>query len=66
MPEANYRYYCLDAVGQLHDARWFHADDDEQAIAMISARHPDGKCEIWHGSRLVASISPSQRSGVAA
>ena len=66
MPDANYRYYCLDGAGRLHDASWFHADDDEQAIAMVSARQPDGKCEIWQGNRLVASISPSKRDGVAA
>jgi hypothetical protein len=57
MPTENYRYYCLDGAGRLHDAAWFHAENDADAIAQISARHPDAKCEIWQGKRLVASLS---------
>ena len=55
-----YRYYCLDGVGHLHSAEWFEAESDEKAIAHVTAKHPDGKCEIWQGSRLVASISPER------
>lgn len=32
------------------------------AIAQIVAKHPDSKCENWHGERLVAAVSPEQRS----
>jgi hypothetical protein len=55
-----YRYYCLDRTGRLHDTAWFHAETDGDAIAQISAKHPDSKCEIWQGKRLVASISPAR------
>lgn len=54
----NYRYYCLDAAGCLHEAEWFEAASDEDAVAQISEKHPRAKCEIWHGHRLVAAISP--------
>ena len=54
MPSENYRYYCLDGTGRLHDAAWFYAESDENAIKLIEARHPDSKCEIWLGKRLVA------------
>jgi len=62
MPAENYRYYCLDGAGHLHDAAWFAAESDEQAVEQIGARHPDSKCEIWQDSRLVATISPDRRS----
>ena len=58
MPSDNYRYYCLDGVGHLHSAEWFHAETDEDAIAQIEAKHPDGTCEIWQDERLVAKLSP--------
>ena len=58
MPPNNYRYYCLDGAGQLHGAEWFHAESDEDAVAQIEAKHPDGLCEIWQSKRLVAKISP--------
>lgn len=58
MATENYRYYCLDGAGRLHDAEWFCADSDADAIAQIFAAHPDDKCEIWHGTRLVAELAP--------
>lgn len=60
MPSVNYRYYRLDGVGHLEGAEWFEAENDENAIALVSSRHPDDKCEIWQGKRLVASISPNR------
>jgi len=60
VPSETYRYYCLDGVGHLQGADWFEADSDEEAIAHIEAKHPDAKCEIWQGQRLVASISPKR------
>jgi hypothetical protein len=62
MSSENYRYYCLDGAGQLHDTAWFVAESDADAIAQITAKHPDSKCEIWQGKRLVASLSPMRLS----
>jgi hypothetical protein len=59
---SNYRYYCLDSAGRLHDARWLQAESDDAAIGLVEERHPDSRCEIWHGRRLVASLSPKQQS----
>jgi hypothetical protein len=61
MPSENDRYYRLDGVGHLEGAEWFEAENDENAIAHISLKYPDDKCEIWKGQRLVASISPKRR-----
>ena len=58
MSQENYRYYCLDGAGHLHEAAWFAAEDDSDAIAQIEAEHPDATCEIWQGRRLVAKLSP--------
>ena len=58
MPSENYRYYCLDSTGRPHNAAWFYAETDEDAIKHIEAKHPDSKCEIWLGKRLVATLSP--------
>lgn len=60
MPPANYRYYCLDGFGHLHSAEWFGADSDEEAVSQIKAKHPDGKCEIWLGTRLVAKTDANR------
>ena len=62
MASENYRYYCLDGAGLLHEAAWFAADSDEDAVEQIEAKHPDSHCEIWQGKRLVASLSPKLRS----
>ena len=61
MPSGNYRFYRLDGAGHLHDASWFVAESDEDAVAKIEAEHPGSKCEIWQGKRLVAAIAPEQR-----
>ena len=60
MAQESYRYYCLDSTGHLHSADWFEAQSDEDAIAQIEAKHPDALCEIWHGQRLVARLSPKR------
>ena len=56
LPQANYRYFCLDAFGELHGAEWFYADDDDAAVAHVYAKHPDAKCEVWNEQRLVAKL----------
>ena len=63
MPEAHYRYYCLDGAGHLHEAEWIKAASDEDAIAKIEAMHPGSRCEIWEGNRLVAQIAPDRKTG---
>lgn len=60
MSSQSYRYYCLDKTGQLHSAAWLAADSDEDAIALIEARHPDSLCEIWKDHRLVAKLGPKR------
>jgi hypothetical protein len=59
MPPETYRYYCLDASGRLHDTQWFDAADDDDAVAHVREKHPDSKCEVWDGNRLVASVAPA-------
>ena len=60
--QENYRYYCLDDAGRLHEAEWFESESDEEAIAKIQAEHPDATCEIWQGNRLVATLTPRRLS----
>lgn len=54
----NYRYYCLDRSGRLHDAEWLDASSDQEAVAQVQVRYPEARCEIWQGHRLVAALSP--------
>jgi len=56
MPQDNYRYYCLDGAGQLHAAEYFYAENDEDAVAKVAAKHPDATWEVWQDRRLVASL----------
>lgn len=60
MLSERYRYYCLDHRGELHNVEWFNAADDAEAIALIQAKHPIDTCEIWHESRLLATLSPAR------
>ena len=62
MSSKNYRYYCLDRFGLLHGADWFHAENDEEAIAQIECKHPDELCEIWQDKRMVAKLPPRRLS----
>ena len=59
MPSDDYRYYHLDGDGRLHCAQWFSAESDEHAIGQVRVNHPNAKCEIWRGKRLIARLSPS-------
>ena len=59
MSSERYRYYCLDSAGNLHGTEWLEADGDEAAVAQVEARHPNDRCEIWQGKRLVAKLSPA-------
>ena len=56
MSPEKYRYYCFDSTGNLYGAEWFDAESDEDAIAQVETKHPDGLCEIWQDRRLVAKI----------
>ena len=66
MSSKTYRYYCLDSTGRLHNADWFQADSDEEAIARVEAKHPDGKCEVWEEHRMVAALEPARGSDILA
>ena len=62
MRSDKYSFYCLDGAGQLHDAEWFYADSDEDAVAKIVVAHADANYEIWQGNRLIAKLPPKFRS----
>jgi hypothetical protein len=53
---ANYRIYCLDGANKVASAEWVEAEEDDNAIAIVSERHDGYKCEIWHGKRLVVRL----------
>ena len=53
----SYRLYCLDGAGKISFAEDLEAQTDEDAIAEARDRKRNAlKCEIWHGSRLVATL----------
>ena len=58
MIKAHYRFYRLDGAGRLHEAEWFEAESDEIATALVEAKYPGSRCEIWQGTRLVAQLAP--------
>jgi hypothetical protein len=54
---SQYRLYCLDQRGRISLAEWIDAADDEDAIRHAQLLKRDGrKCEVWHGTRLVARL----------
>jgi hypothetical protein len=58
MSSEYYRYYRLDKDGHIHGAEWISAVSDEQAVEQVRASHPDAKCEVWKGAKLVAKLEP--------
>jgi hypothetical protein len=58
MPLETYHYHLVDSGGRLKPAELFEAENDADAITKVQARHPQDRCEIWHGQRLV---SPPER-----
>ena len=64
MPSENYRYYSWDSAGNLFEAAWFAAVSDQNATRQIEAKYPKSKCEVWQGSRLVASIFPRRSASI--
>ena len=59
----DYRLYCLDGVGNISLAEWIEAFDDADAIRQARERFFGAlKCEVWFGSRLVATIDGEQFS----
>jgi len=56
-----YRLYCLDGVGRIELADYIDAADDTAAVDKARQLKSGGlKCEVWAGSRLVATLSASE------
>ena len=53
-----YRFYCLDGAGRIRAAEWFDATSDSDAIALVQARHPDSRCEVWRGNQMIGATTP--------
>jgi hypothetical protein len=54
---SDYRLYCLDSSGNINLAKWIKADNDSDAVQQArSLNRAARKCEVWQGSRLVASL----------
>ena len=52
-----YRLYCLDGTGRITLAEWIDASDDEDAVRQAhELKRGALKCEVWLGSRLVATL----------
>ena len=58
----HYRVICYDGADRLWTDDKLHAVDDEQAIALARAMSNAVKCEIWEGTRLVATTGQGDAS----
>jgi len=54
----HYRYCALDDLGRLHEAVWFRAGSDGDALSQVEKSYGGSICEVWQGMRMVARISP--------
>jgi hypothetical protein len=62
----DYRLYCLDGAGKIKLADEIVASDDAEAIENARDTHRGGrKCEVWQGSRLVATLDTHDLTGPA-
>ena len=57
---ANYRLYCADGRGKVWVDDKIVADSDAEAVEIARAMDNLVQCELWEGSRLVASIKPDR------
>lgn len=53
---ATYRLYCLGRREEIVASHWVRAQTDDDAIELVKKQHPDSKCELWLGQRLVAQF----------
>lgn len=60
MSKTTYRYYRLDRWGNLHLPDEVEASSDDEAIQLVSSRHPSERCEIWNGKQMIADLDPSR------
>jgi hypothetical protein len=61
---SEYRLYCLDGAGSISFADWIQADDDEGAVRQARELKSSAlKCEVWQGSRLVATLNANDLAG---
>ncbi|MEO8547259.1 MAG: hypothetical protein ABI422_02715 [Sphingomicrobium sp.] len=59
---SDYKLYCLDGAKRIQRAaEVISAKSDKEAIAQAKALDKPMACEIWHGQRLVATISPARK-----
>ena len=56
----DYRLYCLNGLGKIAAAEWVSAVDDKEAVILAHAMRKPGDCELWDGSRRVATV-PARR-----
>lgn len=55
MPDT-YRIFRLDRTNHIVEMEWVTAGSDEEALALARAMKVSGRCEVWLGARLVATI----------
>ncbi len=55
-----YWVFCLEGSRVVHHLD-FEADDDEEAIELVTIRREDADCELWCGDRKVATIMRDER-----
>ena len=55
---AMYRLYCLNDDENVVESHWIEAVSEDEAIENVKKNHPNSRCEIWLGKRLVAEIRP--------
>lgn len=58
---AGYRHYKLDGAGNIAQASWLEADDDEEAVRQVREQQLRFGSEIWRGERLIARIEAAKR-----
>lgn len=58
---AGYRHYRLDGAGNIVEAKWLEASDDDDAVRQVREQQFRFASELWRGDRLVARIDAPRR-----
>jgi hypothetical protein len=61
---SDYKLYYLDGAGRIDLPDYIEASDDHDAIRQARELKRNAlKCEVWQGSRTVASLDAHELSG---
>ena len=55
-----YRHYRLDGAGNIVEAKWIEAEDDDDCVRQVREQRLRFGSELWRGDRLIARLAATK------